>query len=599
MANHPDMLVASDYVVCATVHKIPDIFNVELLWERVRGAQDGVFLLEALKRYPRTVRPGRTYYYSQVVVRIPERDYIRDDRLEDGLGRRTLIRDLQHLHEQAFGSALVEDAVIRYRVEADSTLRAGEAQFLFGRAIHVPPDAQSPIFSIEAALEGREDWRDLGPIYPSQRLTLLNGDRRTSSFPVLVWPFASAESVLLVQRSAPQSGVDVLAEPPHCLTLSADGEGGFLARDRRNRGLHLRITAPKLSATPFARAATTPPRNATASFQHSARPLGTAPPTPAMPEAVEPSLSSLDAGDYPQIDHWGRREPVFSASLDLDAAVLDEPHARMSATQLSIAPAAKARDAVLLDRSAFEPSLDTHIPQPLATEVDQGTWVPRRPAPCVKIMGIALQRLSTYAAVGIRDWRLSFDETGHVLLDADQNAVLWLRIDSADHVFGDTSEQSLLLEIPSVWRPTAELALQLHVVPAPMSGHYLGWMRLPAPLIVPAPRGRAVSFGRGSEADIAPKLLADPRALRWQGGSAQTAGISAEYLGLSRRHLSFQARQGDWWVQLESQNMPAYRLSAQGEWLDTLTPGINTSAGVKADELLVAGAYVLALGALE
>ena len=90
MTTHPDALVASDYVVCATLRKVADVFNVELLWERIRNGQEGIFLMEALKRHPRTprARQRKETRYSHVVVRIPERDYIRDDRLEDGFGRR-------------------------------------------------------------------------------------------------------------------------------------------------------------------------------------------------------------------------------------------------------------------------------------------------------------------------------------------------------------------------------------------------------------------------------------------------------------------------------------------------------------------------------
>ncbi len=594
MATHPDALIASDYVVCATLRKIPDVFNVELLWERVRGGQDGVFLLEALKRHPRATRPRRECYYSQVIVRIPERDYIRDDRLEDGLGRRSLIRELHRLHEQALGGALAENAVIRYRLEPDATLRPGEAQFLFGRAIYVPADGETALFRIEAAAEGRHEWRDLGPIYPGQRLTLLNGDRRASSFAVLAWPFINGESVLLMLRSEPSGVVDVVAEPPGCLTLSSDADGGFLARDRRNRGLRLRVTTPAVETAPglFEAAVAAPVQPVRVSAAPLAEPLAES----VLAEEAEPPLNALDQ-EYPQVDPWGRREPVLGIALDFAAAPqADAPS--IAEPPMSPPPAIPLPEPVPAIPLPPREPLEANTPLPAAPGIDQGTWIPRRSAPCLKVMGVALQRLSTYAAAGIRDWRLSFDRAGNLVLDADANALVWLRIDSNDQVFGEAAGSSTLLEIPGVWQPFAELELKLYAVPAPMAGHYLGWMRLPTPLSLPTPRGRPVSFGRGAEADIAPKLLADPRSLRWEGAVAQSAGISAEYLGLSRRHLCFQARRDDWWVQLESQNMPVYRLSAEGEWLDALTPGVNTAAAVKPGELLVAGGYVLALGAL-
>jgi hypothetical protein len=50
---------------------------------------------------------------------------------------------------------------------------------------------------------------------------------------------------------------------------------------------------------------------------------------------------------------------------------------------------------------------------------------------------------------------------------------------------------------------------------------------------------------------------------------------------------------------LESQNMSVYRLAPSGEVLDVLSPGVDTAAAAKPGDLLVAGGYVLALGAVE
>jgi len=52
-------------------------------------------------------------------------------------------------------------------------------------------------------------------------------------------------------------------------------------------------------------------------------------------------------------------------------------------------------------------------------------------------------------------------------------------------------------------------------------------------------------------------------------------------------------------LKLESQNMPVYRLTPSGDLLDVLTPGVNTATEAKPGELLVAGGYVLALGAVK
>ncbi|MDS4021121.1 MAG: hypothetical protein RKR03_11545 [Candidatus Competibacter sp.] len=589
MTTHSDALVASDYVICATLRKVADVFNVELLWERIRGGQEGVCLMEALKRHPRTprARQRKETRYSHVVVRIPERDYIRDDRLEDGFGRRALLGELQRLHQQELGRYLAEDGTIRYRLEPDAVLRPGEVQFLFGRAIHIPAESEAPLFRIQAAaVDGQGEWREVGLIYPGQRLTLLNGDRRAGSIAVVGWPFPGGESVLLVMRSGSPALVDVGAEPTGCLTLTDDGEGGFTARDRRARGLRLRVVALAAGVeSPVAReGVATPPAPVARPVEPVHPPIaGISDPAP---ESLPP-LTPLDE-TIPRIDRWGRREPVLGIPAQFDGAL--EPAALPDWPAPAPAPPAPQ----VLPKSS--PPSPAFAPEP--TGLDQGTWIPRRPVACLRVAGVALQRLSAYAAAGISDWRLSFNRAGGLVSDGHPEAAAWLRIDNADRVFGEVVGLSAPLDLPGMWRPFPDLELELYAAPAPMTAHYMGWVRLPAPLALPVSRERAVSFGRGSEADIAPRLLADPRSLRWDGNRPKRSGISAEYLGLSRRHLSLQARRDDWWVQLESQNMPVYRLAPSGDLLDVLNPGVNTAAAAKPGELLVAGGYVLALGAV-
>jgi len=578
MSTQSDTLIASDYVICATLRKVPDVFDVGLLWERVRSGQEGVFLLEALKRYPRAPqgRQRKESCYSHVVIRIPERDYFRDDRLDDGVGRETLLRELHRLHEQHLGRYLAEHAAVRYRMEADPVLRQGEVQFLFGRAVHLPAEGEIPLFRIRAAAEGQTDWRELGAICPGQRLTLLNGDRRASSFAVAGWPFPNGESVLMMLRPGVPALVDVLAEPPGGLLLTDDGEGGYVVRDRRGRSLRLRVVAwqavePAVTCSEPS-AALPPSRPERASSAAFSEPRGPAEDASAAPEMKCPAT-----------DIWGRREPVLGFSAEIGGPL--EPQALPDwPTPPPTLPAARPSSAVPSSDSAAGP--------------DQMTWIPQRPAAMIRVTGVALQRLSTYAAAGISDWRLSFNRAGGMVPGGHADAAVWLRIDSADRVFGEVLGLSTPLDLPGSWRPFPELELELHAAPPPMTTHYLGWMRLPAPLALPVPRERAVSFGRGSEADIAPRLLADPRSLRWDGHSPKTAGISAEYLGLSRRHLRLQARRDDWWVQLESQNMPVYRLAPSGDLLDVLSPGTDTATTAKPGDLLVAGGYVLALGAV-
>ena len=571
MPTPTDALVVSDYVICATLRKVPDVFNVELLWERVRGGQEGVFLLEALKRHLRAPygHHHKETCYSHVIARLPERDYLRDDRLDEGARRHVLLQELHRLHQRDLGRHLGENAIVRYRLEGDPVLRTGEVQFLFGRAIYLPAEDETPVFHIQATGDGQSDWRDLGAIYPGQRLTLLSGDRRASSFAVPGWPFPNGESVLVVLRPGPISSlVDVLADPPDCLNLSDDGEGGFVVRDRRNRVLRLRVVRFAGAGAAMLR------ENPAVATSLRTKPAVGVIATESVPE--RPAVAT--DMDYPVMDPWGRREPVFGFTAELDSPFESAAEWPTPPPTLPAPPAT--------------PEPDSVIPQ------EQLTWIPQRPATVIRVAGVALQRLSTYASAGISDWRISFNRAGAMVAGGHADTVAWLRVDNMDRVFGEVVGLSTPLELPGLWRPFPDLQLELRDAPPPMDVHYAGWMLLPTPLALPVPRERTVSFGRGSDADIAPRLLADPRSLRWDGNSPKTVGISAEYLGLSRRHLRLQARKDDWWVQLESQNMPIYRLDATGDLLDVLSPGVDTATTAKPGELLVVGSYVLALGEL-
>lgn len=175
------------------------------------------------------------------------------------------------------------------------------------------------------------------------------------------------------------------------------------------------------------------------------------------------------------------------------------------------------------------------------------------------------------------------------------DAAAWLRLDSADRLFGEVVGLATPLELPGTWRPFPELQLELHAAPSSMTTHYLGWVHLPTPLTIPVPRERAVSFGRGSRRTL-PRACwrihghcagtATPRKR-----SASTLNIWGCRAGICACRPAAMTGGCNW----KSQNMPVYRLTPAGELLDVLNPGVNTAAA-KPGELLVAGGYVLALG---
>jgi hypothetical protein len=232
MTTHPDTLIVSDYVICATLRKVPDVFNVELAVGADAGRPGGGFSAGSAQAPPPRVPQGRQRKetcYSHVVVRIPERDYVGMTGWTMALGRETLLRELHRLHERESGPPSGRERHDSLSLGSRSGVAAGRGAISV-RAGDLSAGRRSevPLFRIQATAEGQADWREWGSIYPGQRLTLLNGDRRASSFAVAGWPFpGNGESVLLMLRPGAPALVDVVAEPPGSLNAGRRRRGGI------------------------------------------------------------------------------------------------------------------------------------------------------------------------------------------------------------------------------------------------------------------------------------------------------------------------------------------------------------------------------------
>lgn len=229
----------TSYVVCATLHDVSDVFNMEELWHRARRSRQGEFLMEALTRHPRT-RPGRhrkETRFHHVIVRIPRNDYVHDQRLNAGSDRQALANDLVEVHSRKLGAYVPDGEAVRYRIEADPALLEGQVRFLFGPAVYLPGDGERPTYRLYR--QGEAESKPVGVVYPGQRLTLLNGDLYASTFPVPDWPFSPGKSVLLIVE--PNQAPTVCAEPDGSLTVQSEDGGLFRIGDSQAAFLTLRI----------------------------------------------------------------------------------------------------------------------------------------------------------------------------------------------------------------------------------------------------------------------------------------------------------------------------------------------------------------------
>ncbi|NJM11626.1 MAG: hypothetical protein HC889_06860 [Synechococcaceae cyanobacterium SM1_2_3] len=92
--------------------------------------------------------------------------------------------------------------------------------------------------------------------------------------------------------------------------------------------------------------------------------------------------------------------------------------------------------------------------------LDQRTWIPQQATVYLRVMGIALQRLSVYATAGLSDWRIGFNPVGALVPGDHPDAAAWLRVDNADRLFGEVVGLATLLDLPGIWQPFPALTLE-------------------------------------------------------------------------------------------------------------------------------------------
>ncbi|TWI69562.1 hypothetical protein IP91_00632 [Pseudoduganella lurida] len=183
------------YVQHEVLGRIPDVFNAEAIWQAPGLALFArrPLLRDLLERCPREQR-GRaaTRCFSHITLRLPQEDVDDDYHLTRGNRARELKQTLAALHQKDFGDLLGSDQV-RYHVTGGDDLQPGEIEVRFGHAVYLPGADEKVLFNVSASTDGR-DWRALNPVYPNQRLAVLD----EASTPG--WPFGGGATLLLINE---------------------------------------------------------------------------------------------------------------------------------------------------------------------------------------------------------------------------------------------------------------------------------------------------------------------------------------------------------------------------------------------------------------
>ncbi len=513
-ASESSQRTIRDFIVCATLERVKDVFDFIQLWGPPLSGQQGRCLRDVLTSYPRTLgdrRHPQETYFSHIIIRIPQLAYDDDELFYGGSRRAHLIADLTDKYQSELTSYLPENATIRYYVEADPDLPADRVQFLFGWGIYLPDDQEVPMCRVHWTEGGVT--REIGAIYSAQLHTLLNGQLTTSTLALPQWPFEADRALWLRHRrlaptsrrgmqpmipalSIASTTLEVCAIPDGCFTIQMESTHSVIASDRQGHGLIIR-----------------------------AQPL------------TQPDRDDLVI------------EPV-----------------------------------ALHDR--------TWIPQVVRPRTVRDRMV------TLRIVGIALQRLSRYAKNEPCDWRLGMDHDGRLLssqrMQDDQNDQIWLHLDQTDQLTGEVGGRlAKTLIFPSHWQPHPKLTLELCAVPPVLHNAYCGWLRLPFPTLLQAPVGEWFWLGRDMDSTAQefhiPLTLLNKNCcfLIWR---SHPHG-QANQLGLSRWHLKLRF-DGQWQVVCpNTTQLPAYHLKTPDQAID-----LGTVTPLQKGDLLILGSYVVELG---
>lgn len=565
------------YVQHAVLGRIPDVFNAEAIWQAPGLAlfSRRPLLRDLLERSPREHR-GRaaTRCFSHVTLMLPQEDVDDDYHLTRGARARDLAQTLTALHQKDFGDLLGADQV-RYDVVGTEALAPGQIEVKFGHAVYLPAADEKILYNISVSRDSAI-WHPVCPIYPSQRLALINGDASEASFAAPGWPFGP-DGAILVINDGPDTPPTLQMRPKDGYDCHFDPRSGYYTiaskRDIDGGGQRLLLKVTRVSAAPAFAAQDLPfgAANATsaasvASVAHAAD-IGRDSIRPAVWHnrasvrdlLAADSQTALPASPKP-------RQPINRAG-ESDATYVPIAQQRVSLVALALPRLSRYREtgAVALELP-FDPAL----------AIASGTTGPAAAA----LAGV-VATAGPSAFAGAADAGSS---------SGAATAISFI-VTSADELYACTPAGRQRISAPASFTPVDTRAITLQPSPAEMADRYCAMLCLPQPLAAPVAGGARFTFGRGSAMLAALRILDSPRFLRQARG---TEHASADRLGLSRKAFSFEATPQGFQIGRLAATQALYHLDEKMAFVASLA---DTSAEapylLPAGHHLVAGHYVL------
>jgi len=228
-----------------------------------------------------------------------------------------------------------------------------------------------------------------------------------------------------------------------------------------------------------------------------------------------------------------------------------------------------------------------------ATDTDataEGTYVPMARAANLSLVGLALQRVSSFHRHGIAGLQIGFDTQLHVLPSSKcADWALSICVESStgeDVVCVQTRQGRRQISIPEHLSLLGKRQLAIDLVPDELADRYLGWCALPEAIVEPLGYGVRLTLGRDQRSFAGLWVLSGAGCLR---GAEDQSG---DRMGLSRKAFSVELCGDALEVKVQSPSQTLFLLDANMCFLARLD-GLGTACSLKNGQHLVVGHYVL------
>ncbi|MBB3219436.1 hypothetical protein [Pseudoduganella umbonata] len=344
------------------------------------------------------------------------------------------------------------------------------------------------------------------------------------------WPFGAVGTLLLI-NDGPDAQPVLQVRPKDALDCRLDERLGcyVIVRKGEAQGRRLLLKVARAGGLPAARRPMQPDVNA------GAQPVV----VPAVQPIIQPAV-------------WQPRAPSARAVPDDGTALPQAParaaEARAGATDATFAPGTRQR---------------------------------------LTLAALALPRLSRYRTTGAASLSVPFDRA--LAVNGAGTGALTFVVDADDRLHAVTPAGREPVTVPASFAPAGERSIRLLPAPAQMAERYCALVALPVPVAAPVTQG---SFGRGSPALAALRVLDEPRLLARDDGAA---AASPDRIGLSRTAFAFDASPHGLSITRQSATQALYHLDAELRFVGAIDAADAGAAPfvLPPGHHVVAGHYVL------